>query len=127
MCRPHPAGVILRATKVLAHVSFDADVYQQLFPDAESVFNYLRQRHVQLVVLDTFPHRLNFPHNALLRQLVSQPGRFSLTCYFPERFVPRFRASADLPPSIHQLATISARPSVTGTRRDLCLECVPYD
>ncbi len=84
MRQPHPAGVILRATKVLAHVSFDGDIYQQLFPDAESVFNYLRQRHVQLVVLDTFPHRINFPHDALLRQLVNQPGRFSLIATFPK-------------------------------------------
>ncbi len=83
MCEPHPAGVILRATKALAHVSFDADVYGQLFPDAQSILHYLYQRHVTLVVLDTFPSSVSFSHNAFLWQLVRQPERFNLLAAFP--------------------------------------------
>lgn len=83
MCQPRPVNVILRGTKVLAHVSFDADVYQQLFPDPPSVFDYLRQRGVQLVVLDSFSPRLGFAHDAFLRQLVRDPKRFSLLATYP--------------------------------------------
>ncbi len=84
LCEPHPAGVILRATKVLAEVSFDADVYRGLFPDSASVLKYLYQRHVDAVVLDTFPQSLHFPHNRFLWQIVRQSGPFRLIAAFPD-------------------------------------------
>lgn len=83
MREPAPKAVILRATKTLAEVSFDADVYRQIFPDAPSVLAFLDAEHVSVVVLDTFPAHLNFPHDQLLRQLVGQSGRFRLLAAFP--------------------------------------------
>lgn len=83
MLEPDPKGVILRASKVLAHVSFDADVYRQLFPDPASVLRYLKRSHVEFIVLDTFSPRLNFPHDSFLWELVRAPGSFKLVASFP--------------------------------------------
>ena len=88
LCEPHPTAVILRATKVLAHVSFDADVYRGLFPDSASVSKYLYQRHVDLVVLDTFPQNFHFRHNQFLWDIVRQSPRFDLIAAFPDRSSP---------------------------------------
>jgi hypothetical protein len=84
MDEPNPTGTVLRATKALAYVSFDADVYKQLFPNAQSVLQFLRQRHVSLLVLDTFPSQTSFPHDRFLKQLVGQASYFRLLSVFPQ-------------------------------------------
>lgn len=72
MREPHPSEVILRATKTLADVNWNATEYRCLFSTPAQVLNYLRNHHIDLVVLDTFPPEVEFSHDKLLREAVAQ-------------------------------------------------------
>ena len=83
MCEPVPSGTVLRATKVLANVSFDGDVRQNLFTDPTGVLNFLHQKHIQLLVVDTFQQLDHFPHNKLLWQLIRDGKSMQRVATFP--------------------------------------------
>ncbi len=84
MREPHPSEVILRATKALADVNWNATEYRCRFTTPSQVLNYLRSHRVDLVVLDTFPPEVEFSHDKLLREAVAQYPSAHLIATFSE-------------------------------------------
>ncbi len=101
MREPRPSDTIVRATKALAEVDWAGFHYRSLYSTPAEIIGYLRQQHIDLVVLDTFKSTNDFPHDRLLRQTVEQSGRFQpIATFRPEgssnseevqlyRFLPR--------------------------------------
>lgn len=83
MDEPRPSRVILRATKALAHVDWSGANYHSLFSTAAGVTNYLEQRGVQLVVVDTFPPLIHFLHDDLLKAAAHDSGHMHLVATVP--------------------------------------------
>lgn len=81
---PHPEGTILRATKSLAEVSWAGSKYRSFFSTPAQVVDYLDRRRVDLVVVDTLPPEIDFLHDKLLKQAISEnPDRFRVLAIFP--------------------------------------------
>jgi hypothetical protein len=75
MLKPHPDAVIIRATKTMAQMDWNAVNYHCLFSTPEQVQRFLRDRRVDLAVLDSFPPMVQYKHYKLLRQALEiSPG-----------------------------------------------------
>lgn len=83
MHKPRPGPVIIRATKALADVDWAGFHYHSLFSTPEQVVDYLRRRHVNLVVLDTFTPQIKFLHNELLRAAAQDSDHLHLIAACP--------------------------------------------
>jgi hypothetical protein len=83
MDQPRPSNVIIRGTKSLASVEWNAAHYQSLYSNPAEVLRYLESEKVQLVVMDDFPPDVHFPHNGLLWKTIQQSHRFQLLAAFP--------------------------------------------
>jgi Dolichyl-phosphate-mannose-protein mannosyltransferase len=76
------AGVVLRASQVLASSTWDGTNYQLRFTDADGVLAYLRSTGVQYIAIYC-PRKLP-PHYYLLEEAVHKaPGEFELVGNFP--------------------------------------------
>jgi hypothetical protein len=81
---PRPEGTIIRATKALAEVSWAGSKYRSFFSTPGEVVHYLDRRHVDLVVMDTLPHQIEFLHDKLLKEAISENSdRFRVLAIFP--------------------------------------------
>ncbi len=84
MREPYPTCTILRATKALAKVNWDASEYQCVFSTPAEVLNYLDSQKVTVVTLDNFDSENHFQHIRLLKQAVAHSGRFALLGRFSD-------------------------------------------
>ena len=71
-----PGNVILRATKVLAHMDWDGSTYESLFSTPDHIIHFLDQQHVNLVAIDSFRAFHDLPHNVLLNEALQDSARF---------------------------------------------------
>lgn len=85
MDQPTPGDVVIRGTKALAEVAWDGSDYRSIYSTPQQITQYLRDEHVQVVVLDTFAPLNHFAHNSLLRQAVQGSARCSLLARFPSK------------------------------------------
>ena len=82
MREPQPTDTILRGTKTLAKVNWDASQYESVFSTPREVLNYLDNEKVGLVVTDNLDAQSHFAHNNLLRQAIAKSARFRLLAIF---------------------------------------------
>ena len=82
MRAPNPTDIIIRGTKALAKVNWNASQYESVFSTPRQVVNYLDTEKVQLVVMDDLDTASHFAHNELLRQAIDKSGRFHLLATF---------------------------------------------
>ena len=87
MQQPQPSDVIIRGTKSLASMEWNAAHYKSFYSRPAEIVRYLENERVQLVVMDDFPPQVRFPHNDLLRETIHQCNRFQLLATFPNRSV----------------------------------------
>jgi hypothetical protein len=81
---PLPSTVVVRATKALASVAWDGKNYQARFHNAAEMRSFLKDEHVNLVVLDTFSPQVHFPHNEMVREAL----KLGSSCPLVGRFRP---------------------------------------
>jgi hypothetical protein len=84
MHAPRPTDVIIRGTKALARVDWNASDYQSFFSTPEEVMQYFKQHNVQLAVIDTFPPDGVFLHDELVKKAIQKSGLFRLIGTFPK-------------------------------------------
>ena len=84
MKEPQPSDIIIRGTKSLANMEWNATHYRSVYSDPSQILHYLQDKKVQLVVMDDFAPQVRFPHNDLLKQTIQQDGRFRLLASFPD-------------------------------------------
>jgi hypothetical protein len=85
MEQPRPPNVIIRGTKSLASMEWNAAHYQSFYSNPAEIVRYLESERVQLVVMDDFHPQVRFPHNDLLRKTIQHCNRFQLLAAFPNR------------------------------------------
>ena len=85
MRQPQPADVIIRGTKSLASMEWNAVHYQSFYSTPSDIVHYLEDKKIQLVVMDSFTPQVHFPHHELLRKTIQQCKRFKLLATFPDR------------------------------------------
>ena len=83
MAQPRPYNFIIRGTKSLASMEWNAAHYQSFYSSPAEIVRYLESERVQLVVMDDFPPQVHFPHNDLLRKTIQQSHHFQLLAAFP--------------------------------------------
>jgi hypothetical protein len=70
---------VIRATKALSQSDWNGGGYQSYLHSADDFMSYLREEPVGALVLDTFPPRLSFEHQRLIREAIMKyPERFHL-------------------------------------------------
>ncbi len=85
MEQPRPSNVILRGTKSLASMEWNAARYQNFYSSPAEILHYLESEKVRLVVVDDFPPTVHFPHNGLLWKTIQHDkDRFQLLASFPQ-------------------------------------------
>ncbi len=82
MREPYPTDTIIRGTKALAKVNWDASQYESVFSTPGQILNYLDSENVGLVVRDNIDVTSHFVHNDLLEQAIARSGRFQLLATF---------------------------------------------
>ena len=86
MRESRPGHFVLRATKALARINWNATAQQPYYTDPASLIRYLDQIPVGVLVLDLSPPRVMYQHHALLRtSVVRYPDRFQLVATYPSR------------------------------------------
>ena len=85
MKQPPPSDVIIRGTKSLASMEWNAASYRSFYSSPAEIVRYLDNEKVQLIVMDNFPPQVHFPHNDLLRKTIQRCNRFQLLATFPGR------------------------------------------
>ncbi|MGA8029466.1 MAG: glycosyltransferase family 39 protein [Bryobacteraceae bacterium] len=78
-----PGSVVVRGTKALAEVDWNGSNYHSKFSSADQIVEFLKSRHVDFVVLDTFAPEAHFLHNDLLRTAAEQSNHLHLIATFP--------------------------------------------
>jgi hypothetical protein len=78
MREQRPGNIILRGTKALADVDWNAVRYRSLYSTPEQVTKAIDRLHVDLIVVDTFEGAQSLEHNKLLREALQDPQRFRL-------------------------------------------------
>lgn len=84
MHEAHPTDVVIRATKALAKVDWNADAstYQSFFSTPAQIDEYLERCRIDLVVLDSFPPAVRFLHDQLLREAIqTSPHAHLIACF----------------------------------------------
>ena len=82
MLQPYPRCTILRATKTLAHVNWDASSYRCLFSSPSQLLQYLDSHGVTAVAVDNFRSADRFDHIRLLQEAIDHSARFRLLGQF---------------------------------------------
>ena len=72
MRESRPMVTVLRASKVLARMDWTATQYESFFNSPAEIMSYLRDAHVGVVVLDSFPPRIPFKHHQLVLQAIRE-------------------------------------------------------
>ncbi len=85
MREPRPSNVIIRGTKSLASMEWNAAHYRSFYSSPTEILRYLEDEKIQVVVMDNFAPQVRFPHNDLLRETIQQGKRFRLLSTFPDR------------------------------------------
>jgi hypothetical protein len=85
MNQPDPSNVVIRGTKSLAKMEWNATNYRSVYSTPSEVLHYLENRKVRLIVTDNFAPQVRFPHNELLKQTIQQDRRFRLLASFSNR------------------------------------------
>jgi len=83
MLQPLPVETVLRATKSLANVDWNGAGYHCNFSNPAQVLNFMRDRNVSYVVVDSFPPQVRFAHDALLKKTIENGKAFQLVRSFP--------------------------------------------
>jgi hypothetical protein len=83
MHQPRPEDVVVRATKALAQVNWNASRYRSTFKSADEILDYVKRQKIGLVVVDSFAAQNTFEHNRLVRQAIRQFPCFRLIACFP--------------------------------------------
>jgi Dolichyl-phosphate-mannose-protein mannosyltransferase len=83
MHQPRPEDVVVRATKALAQVNWNASKYHSSFSTAAGIRDYVKREKIGLVVVDSFASQNSFEHNRLLRQAIRRFPCFRLIAFFP--------------------------------------------
>jgi hypothetical protein len=79
-----PGHFVLRATKVLARVDWNATAQHPYYTNPAELVDYLDHIPVGVLVLDLSPARVMYEHHALLRTTVARyPDRFQLVGRYP--------------------------------------------
>ncbi|MBV9038463.1 MAG: glycosyltransferase family 39 protein [Acidobacteriaceae bacterium] len=86
MRQPQPSGVILRGTKFLANMEWNAAHYHSFYSTPSEILHCLEGKKVQFVVMDSFASQVPFPHHELLRKTIQQSKRFQLLATFPDHY-----------------------------------------
>jgi len=74
---------VVRATKALAQVNWNASRYRSTFKSADEILDYVKRQKIGLVVVDSFAAQNTFEHNRLVRQAIRQFPCFRLIACFP--------------------------------------------
>jgi hypothetical protein len=70
---------ILRGTKALSQADWNGGSYECFLRNTDDVMTYVASNNIGAIVLDTFPSRIKFDHERLLREaIVEHPDRFRL-------------------------------------------------
>jgi hypothetical protein len=78
MDEQRPSNIVLRGTKALAEVDWNATRYRSLYSTPEQVARAINRLGVTVIVVDTFKGSQNLEHNALLRKALQDNRRFQL-------------------------------------------------
>ncbi len=86
MGESRPGHFVLRATKALARLDWNATAQQPYYTNPADLLGYLDQIPVGVLVLDLSPPRVLYEHHALLRtSVVRYPDRFQLVATYPRK------------------------------------------
>lgn len=85
MRKPHPTNVVIRGTKSLAKMEWNADNYKSFYSSPAEIIKYLKDEKIELLVMDSFPPQVRFPHNELLKKTIEQEHCFRLLATFPDQ------------------------------------------
>lgn len=84
MRESRPGHFVLRATKALARIDWNATSQQPYYTTPADLIGYLDHIPVGVLVLDLSPPRVVYAHHALLRTTVGRyPDRFQLVAVYP--------------------------------------------
>ncbi len=83
MREPRPSHVIIRGTKGLAQVDWNASQYRSFVSTPSEVVQYLQENHIEIVVVDTLAAQGQFLHDGLVKQAIRNSGLFRLIATFP--------------------------------------------
>ncbi len=84
MREPRPSHVIIRGTKGLAQVDWNASQYRSYVSSPSQVVEYLQKNHIEIVVVDTLAAQGQFLHDELIKQAIKNSGLFRLIKTFPD-------------------------------------------
>jgi 4-amino-4-deoxy-L-arabinose transferase-like glycosyltransferase len=73
-----PGNTVLRGTKALADVDWNATRYRSLYSTPEQVAQAIERLGVNVIVVDTFRGSQNLEHNELLREALQDNRRYQL-------------------------------------------------
>jgi len=80
-----PRHTILRANKELSSSDWNGNVSQEFCSSTQDVMNFIKNRKVRMVVLDTYPRRVHYLHNQLIRDAIRTfPTLWRLAATFGE-------------------------------------------
>jgi hypothetical protein len=82
MRESRPGTVIVRATKALADMNWNASRYQSLYSTPKQVSDAIEKLHVDLVVFGTFGGSHSLRHNELLGEALRDTHKFQLIASF---------------------------------------------
>jgi hypothetical protein len=103
-----PGRVVLRATKILATVSWHGDHYEPRPPTPEEAQEYLERIPVQFLVLDEMPGPFRYAHHQnLFRMIAMYPDRWQLLGVYPQKL---HATAAGSRIQIYQLKSLRNQP-----------------